>query len=231
LISAWYPVLAGVPVAAAGTLAWGAFHPASPLFGPVVRHAPSDQTIALTFDDGPNPAITPRLLDLLDRHGARATFFLIGRFARACPAIVREIAARGHAIGNHTETHPRLVFLSTRRVLAELVECQQSIGAITGAAPSVMRPPFGSRGPQLRAAIKRSGLKQVVTWTLLAHDWSQRGKRRLIAQLGHVHGSDVVVLHDGSHTMLNADRADTLRALEHWLPRWRDMGLRTALLG
>jgi peptidoglycan/xylan/chitin deacetylase (PgdA/CDA1 family) len=177
MIAAWYPMLAGIPAGAAGTLAWGAYHPASSLFGPVVRRIPSDRAIALTFDDGPNPAITPRLLDLLDRHGARATFFLIGRFARACPGIVKEIAGRGHAIGNHTETHPRLVFLSMRRVLAELVECQQSIGEITGRAPSVMRPPFGARGPQVRAAVKTSGLKQVVTWTVLAHDWSRRGKR------------------------------------------------------
>ena len=230
MIPAWYPVLAGIP-AAAGGLAWGAYHPASSLFGPVFRRLPSDQTIALTFDDGPNPAITPHLLELLARHDARATFFLIGRFARACPAIVREIADRGHTIGNHTETHPSLVFLSRRRVVAELVECQRSIGAITGAAPSLMRPPFGARGPQLRAAIKKSGLKQVVTWTLMGYDWSPRGKQRLIARLGRVHGGDVVVFHDGSHTMLNADRADTLRALEHWLPRWRDMGLRTVSLG
>ena len=94
-----------------------------------------------------------------------------------------------------------------------------------------MRPPFGARGPQLRAALKKSGLKQVVTWTLMGHDWSPRGKTRLIARLGRVHGSDVVVFHDGSYTMLNADRADTLRALEHWLPRWRDRGLRTVSLG
>ena len=82
----------------------------------------------------------------------------------------------------------------------------------------------------MRAAVKKSGLKQVVTWTVLAHDWSRRGKRRLIAHLGRVHGTDVVVFHDGSHTMLNADRADTLRALDHWLPRWRDIGLRTELI-
>jgi peptidoglycan/xylan/chitin deacetylase (PgdA/CDA1 family) len=227
--AAWYPVLAGVP-AAAGGLAWGAYDPASPLFGPVLRRLPSDQTIALTFDDGPNPAITPRLLDLLDLHDARATFFLIGQFARACPGLVLEIAGRGHTIGNHTETHPSLVFLSTRRVMAELVGCQRSIGEITGTAPSLMRPPFGARGPHLRAAIRKSGLEQVVTWTLMGHDWSPRGKQRLIARLGRVRRRDIVVLHDGSHTMLNADRMDTLRALEHWLPRWKDAGLRTVSL-
>jgi peptidoglycan/xylan/chitin deacetylase (PgdA/CDA1 family) len=229
-IAPWYPVLAaGIP-AAAGGLAWGACHPASPLFGPVLRRLPSNQAIALTFDDGPNPAVTPRLLELLDTHGARATFFLIGQFARACPGIVREIADRGHTIGNHTETHPSLVFLSSRRVVAELAGCQRSIAAITGTAPSLMRPPFGRRGPQLRAALETCGLKQVVTWTLLGHDWSPRGKQRLIPRLGRVHGGDIVVFHDGSHRMLNADRMETLRALEHWLPRWKDSGLRTVSL-
>jgi peptidoglycan/xylan/chitin deacetylase (PgdA/CDA1 family) len=230
MIAPWYPVLAGIP-AAAGALAWGAYHPASPLFGPVLHRLPSRQSIALTFDDGPNPAVTPRLLDLLDRHDARATFFLIGRFARACPAVVRDIAARGHRIGNHTETHPNLIFLSSRRIVAELAACQQSIADITGAAPSMMRPPFGARGPQLHAAALKSGLTQVVTWTLLAFDWSPRGVRHLVARLRRVRGGDVIAFHDGSHTGLNADRTDTLRALEHWLPRWSDAGLRTALLG
>jgi len=229
MIAPWYPVLAGIP-AAAGGLAWGAYHPASTLFGPVLRRLPPDSTIALTFDDGPNPAVTPRLLDLLDLHDACATFYLIGRFVRACPGIVREIASRGHAIGNHTETHPNLAFLSTRRVVTELVECQRSITEITGREPSMMRPPFGARGPQLRAAIRMSGLTQVVTWTLQGRDWSPRGKHRLIGRLGRVHGGDIVVLHDGSHTMLNADRMDTLRALEYWLPRWKDSGLRTVSL-
>src|SRR6202790_4692442 len=118
--------------AAAGIGAYGAAYPRSQLFGSTVCRTNSPRKLALTFDDGPNPAITPRLLDLLDRHDARATFFLIGQFARACPGIVRENAGRGHTIGNHTETHPSLVFLSTRRVMAELVGCQRSIGEITG---------------------------------------------------------------------------------------------------
>src|SRR5204862_124467 len=95
---------------------------------------------------GPNPALTPRLLELLDRHEARATFFLIGRFVRACPGIVREISDRGHAIGNHTETHPSLVFLSTPRIVSELVECQRSIGKVTGVPEPVWPVPPDSAG-------------------------------------------------------------------------------------
>src|SRR5690242_5558762 len=85
-----------------GMSAWGACHPRSQLFGRTRCDTGRDGTLALTFDDGPNPAVTPRLLDLLDRYDARATFFLIGRHVRACPALAADVAARGHAIGNHT---------------------------------------------------------------------------------------------------------------------------------
>ena len=96
--------------AAAGITAWGAVAPSSELFGPTVRRTSSSRKIALTFDDGPNPAVTPRLLELFDRHSVRATFFLIGKFARACPELVKEISARGHLIGNHSDTHANLFF-------------------------------------------------------------------------------------------------------------------------
>ena len=79
-----------------------------------MRHTASAKKIALTFDDGPNPAVTPRLLELFDRHSVRATFFLIGKFARACPDLVREISARGHLLGNHTDTHANLIFQIAR---------------------------------------------------------------------------------------------------------------------
>src|SRR5262249_52751001 len=123
------------------------------------------RTIALTFDDGPNPALTPRLLELLERHQARATFFLVGRWANAHPSIVRDIQAGGHTIGNHTTTHPNLVWLSKRRIVAELAPRQAIIEDIVGVRPALVRPPFGARGPQLPAAVRESGLTDVVMWT------------------------------------------------------------------
>jgi peptidoglycan-N-acetylglucosamine deacetylase len=112
---------------AAGVCAWGAYHPSSELFGRTERRIGRARAIALTFDDGPNPAVTPRLLDLLERHDARGTFFLIGRHVRACPALTAEIAGRGHTIGNHTDTHPNLLWQSRRRILEELERCNASI--------------------------------------------------------------------------------------------------------
>src|SRR5439155_1602542 len=95
---------AAAAVAVAGITAYGAAYPRAQLFGSTICRTNSPRKLALTFDDGPNPAITPKLLDLLDRYNAKATFFLIGRYVRECPDLVREIAARGHGIGNHTDT-------------------------------------------------------------------------------------------------------------------------------
>src|SRR2546425_10940117 len=114
-------------LAAGGITAYGAVYPRSQIFGPAIWCTNSPRKLALTFDDGPNPAITPKLLDLLDRYDAKATFFLIGRFVRECPDLVREIAARGHGIGNHTDTHPNLFWLAPSQITAELRLCQEAI--------------------------------------------------------------------------------------------------------
>ena len=213
-----------------GLAAWGAFHPASQLFGATIRRTRAAQSVALTFDDGPNPGVTPRLLDLLDRYDARATFFVIGRWTRACPDVVHEIAARGHVLGNHTDTHPNLVWRSRQGTCDELNRCQESIEAAAGVRPTLVRPPFGFRGPQLAAAAKASGLRHVVMWTIMGHDWNGRSAARLDQQLARVSERDIVVLHDGSHQALGADREATLKALGEWLPRWRDRGIRAVAL-
>ena len=227
-----------VAAAAAAATAWGAVNPGSQLFGPTLRRTKSSGSIALTFDDGPNPSITPALLDLLERHSAHATFFVIGRFARACPELVPEPAARGHAIGNHTDTHAPLAWLSAQRIGVELARCQEAVVAATQAQPPAwMRPPFGFRGPQLRGAVRRAGLAGVAMWSLTCYDWKPQPAARLIARLGRTRGADkaasagagrggeIVLLHDGDHRALGGDRAHVVTALEYWLPRWRDQGV------
>ncbi len=224
----------------AGLLAaYGAAYPQSQLFGPTVRYTPSPGQLAITFDDGPNPAITPQLLDLLDRNGARATFFLIGRFVRECPDLVREIAARGHAIGNHTDTHPNLFWLGRARLREELDRCQQALAAVLGEPPVLMRPPFGLRNPLLNEVVQEAGIRSVVMWTLLPGDWLPKPAAWLIRRMQPIAergaraqegtprrpGGDVLCLHDGDHRRLHGDRGRTLAALEYWLPRWRDLGL------
>jgi len=222
---------------AVGAYAYGGLHSQSQLFGPTVRRTPSAKQFALTFDDGPNPAATPRLLDLLDRHKARATFFLIGNYVRAYPELARETAARGHQICNHTQTHPNLFWLSRVKVRRELEACQAAIADVMGHTPRWMRPPFGARSPFLDGIARQMGFRGVVMWTQIPGDWKPKPAEWLIARMQPVakhleqrradskQGGDVLVLHDGDHRFLNADRNHTLQALEYWLPRWRDAGL------
>jgi peptidoglycan-N-acetylglucosamine deacetylase len=217
---------------AAGIGAWGAFHPSSELFGQTRRRTGRARTIALTFDDGPNPAVTPQLLDLLERYDARGTFFVIGRHVRACPALAREIAARGHAIGNHTDTHPNLLWQSRRRIVDELERCDVSIADATGQRPArIMRPPWGYRRPQVHAAARDAGFGQPVLWSRSARDWRTQEAAPVIQRLRAVRPGDIVLLHDGFHAALGADRRHTLHALEYWLPRWKAEGLTSVSLG
>ncbi|MFY9531056.1 MAG: polysaccharide deacetylase family protein [Candidatus Acidiferrales bacterium] len=219
-------ISAGAAAAAAGVFAWGAVAPSSQIFGRTIRRTGEPDAMALTFDDGPNPAVTPQLLELLHRYDARATFFLMGRHVRAFPALASEIAAQGHAIGNHTETHPRLIFLSSQRIAEELDSCREAIARATGCEARWMRPPFGFRGPQLKGVVRRCGLAGVVMWSRWAWDWVPQPAERVIRRLRRAGGGDIVLLHDGNYRELEGDRRHTVAALEYWLPRWRDLGIR-----
>jgi len=219
-----------LPVSA-GICAWGASHPRAQLFGPTHWRTGRDGTLALTFDDGPNPAVTPQLLDLLDRYDVRATFFLIGRHVRACPALAAAVARRGHAIGNHTDTHPNLVWLSRAQVLAELGRCDAAILSATGQSPGIMRPPYGFRGPQVHAAARQAGLHPLILWSQSARDWNEQPADRLIQRLQRVRSGDIVLMHDGFHGALGGNRQHTLDALEYWLPRWKTQGLEFVSVG
>jgi len=226
------PAIAGSgAAAAAGIAAWGAVAPSSELFGPTVRHTASSRKIALTFDDGPNPAVTPRLLELFDRYTVRATFFLIGKFARACPDLVKEISARGHLIGNHSDTHANLFFRSPAGIRGELARCQDAIAAAVHAEPPLwMRPPYGYRSPLLGGEIRRAGMRGVVMWSKSCQDWRTQAPQRLIKSLESAASADqprgdIIMLHDGDHRALGGERHYVVAALEHWLPRWRDAGM------
>jgi peptidoglycan/xylan/chitin deacetylase (PgdA/CDA1 family) len=222
------PILLGTSAtcAAAGIFSWAAVAPSAQLFGATIYRTGDSSTVALTFDDGPNPAITPKLLDLLDRHNVRATFFVIGRSVRAFPTLAKDIADRGHVIGNHTDTHPALAFLSPRRIADELDRCDDAIAAAIGRRSRWIRPPFGFRGPQLNAVIQRRGGAGVVTWSAKARDWSAKNPESVINHLRRVQGGDIVLLHDGDHRVLEGNRRHTVAALEYWLPRWKDAGVR-----
>jgi peptidoglycan-N-acetylglucosamine deacetylase len=243
LVYPWLIVTPTMMATAAAITAYGAFHPRAQLFGKTVCRTNSPRKLAITFDDGPNPAITPKLLDLLDRHSAKTTFFLIGRYVRECPELVKETVARGHMVGNHTETHPNLLRLSPTQVRVELRLCHDAIRTVLGGPPKWFRPPFGMRNPWVIPAARELGYRTAM-WNLIPGDWREKSAEWLISRMQRIeqharhklassssaadgsHGTgDIVCLHDGSHRGLNGDRIHTLAALEHWLPRWRDLGL------
>jgi peptidoglycan/xylan/chitin deacetylase (PgdA/CDA1 family) len=219
---------AGGVCAAAGVFSWAAVAPSSQLFGPTVRHTGEQATIALTFDDGPNPALTPSFLELLDRHAVKATFFLIGKWVSSAPALAAEISAAGHTVGNHTNTHPGLALCSPARISVELDRCDEAIGAATGERPRSMRPPYGFRGPQLAPVVRKRGGAAVVMWSAMARDWKPQAAETVIERLRRVRGGDIVLLHDGDPHEACADRSHTALALEYWIPRWKDAGMRFA---
>jgi len=238
------PWMIGVPSAVlaglAGITAYSAVNSRTQLFGPAVCHTRSARHLALTFDDGPNPAITPHLLDLLAKHNAKATFFLVGKFVRECPDLAKEIAARGHVIGNHTDTHPNLFFSGPEETKEQLVRCQEAIHRATWAAPRWFRPPFGFRSPWLIEIAQRHGMRTAM-WTSLPGDWRAKSAEWLIERLrfvgtqaqpeinqiakGAATTGEVLCLHDGDYAHQNGDRRRTLEALAYWLPRWRDLSL------
>jgi peptidoglycan/xylan/chitin deacetylase (PgdA/CDA1 family) len=220
---AW--LAAGGVCAASGLFAWGALAPGSQLFGRTLRRLDSASCMAITFDDGPNPTVTPGVLEILARHDATATFFLIGQRVRAFPGLAREIASRGHAIGNHTETHPSLTFLSRKRIARELERCDDAIAAATGKSARWMRPPFGYRSPLLDSIVRQRGGAGVAMWNVAAKDWRTHAPEPVIQRLRRARGGDIVLLHDGDHRVLEGKRGHVLAALEYWLPRWRDAGL------
>jgi peptidoglycan/xylan/chitin deacetylase (PgdA/CDA1 family) len=167
------PLLIAAPAAALGAAAltsYAAVNAHSQLFGPTIRQTAAPRQLAITFDDGPNPSITPQLLDLLARYKAKCTFFVVGKFARECPALVKEIADRGHALGNHTDTHPNLFFCGPEETHQELLRSTDAIQHSSWSAPVWFRPPFGYRSPWLSEIVHRQSMRTVM-WTLLPGDW------------------------------------------------------------
>jgi peptidoglycan-N-acetylglucosamine deacetylase len=209
-------------VAAAGVPAWAGFHPRSQLFGSTTCTVQNG--CALTFDDGPNPRVTPKLLTLLEKYHVPATFFVLGKYVEQHPALTREIVAANHTIGNHTYGHPSLLFFSQTQIMDELHRCTDAVAAATGQDMSIVRPPFGFRGPQFHSAVRKKGFSNVVMWSVSGRDWNPQHADRVIRRIQRTKTGDIVLLHDGDHRVPNPDRSHMLEALDYWLPRWQDAG-------
>ena len=177
----------------------------------------------LSFDDGPHPEHTPRVLDLLAESGIKASFFVIGREVVRRPEIVRRIVAEGHALGNHSWSHPRFADLAVTAQLAEIDRCDVVLEAFDGQRRHPFRPPRGELSAQLLWRLWRRG-QRVIYWTRDSLDYQSRPPSELVAELQQspINAGDIVLMHDD---------ADCARAmLAQLLPYWGKLGLRFAPL-
>ena len=188
------------------------------------RLPPGTRQIGLSYDDGPSDPHTLQLLDVLARHNVHATFFLIGRYVRQCPQIAREIVQAGHVIGNHTFDHPLLIFKSENEIRRQIVQCRAAIEDAVGGHSNFFRPPFGGRRPGVLRVARELGL-QPIMWNVTGYDWNAASAAAIERKVARgIQGGDVILLHDGDHKQMGADRSKTLIATDHLLARYKTEG-------
>ncbi len=225
-VSAGLGVAAGLGLAVGGWF-YASRWPGSRLFGEALTAPRRAGELALTFDDGPNPAWTPKLLDLLAKHNVRATFFLLGGFAQAEPELVRRIVAAGHLIGNHSWSHPHLSSTPAAKIREELARTSEVLAQIAGVRVEYFRPPFGARRPAVFRIARELGLTPVL-WNAMTNDWSEPSAERIAETLSrkidrHTRNDRAtnIVLHDGGHRALGTNREPSITAAERLIERYK----------
>ena len=222
----------GAGAAVLGGAIHGAFHRNSFLFGkPITRVSSETKSVALTFDDGPNPDATPLILDALADRGVRATFFILGRHAEQWPDLVKRVAAEGHSIGNHGYFHRKLHFKSPAYVRNDLTLGTRAIEQIAGVHPRLFRAPHGFRSPWV-TPIARSLGQRTVGWSFGVWDSDRPGRDVIVERImrGTRPGS-ILLLHDGDGYDPHGDRVQTAQAVPLIVDRLLDQGYRFDLLG
>jgi peptidoglycan-N-acetylglucosamine deacetylase len=198
---------------ALGGAAWGTYAPNSRLFGAVVGRGPRESIAFLTFDDGPNQGNTERILEVLAREKAPATFFMVGRHAERFPRTAVAVAQAGHQIGNHTYSHVKLHRLGPSRTAQEIGRAHQSIAAATGNVPRFFRAPHGYRGPFVARAIAPYQYR-TFGWTFGVWDSARPGSERIRSRVRRrLCPGAIILLHDGDGYDLYGDRGQTAEAL------------------
>jgi peptidoglycan/xylan/chitin deacetylase (PgdA/CDA1 family) len=227
--------IAGALVANHGVLFAATMAPRSRVLGPNIVRLPRASAargeVALTFDDGPDPEVTPRVLDLLDRHGAVGTFFCIGEHVAAHPALTREIVARGHAVESHSFRHSLgFGWYGPWKLRREVESSRRAIEDAAGVSPLFFRSPYGTRNPMLDPVLVKAGLRHV-SWKRRGYDAvdpnAERVFRRLVSRM--VSG-DVLLLHDGTSAKERSIEPTVLRVLPRLLRHLDQVGLRSVSL-
>ena len=209
----------------------GAFHRNSFLFGrPITRLRSTGLSVALTFDDGPNPEATPLILDALEARGVRATFFILGRHAEQWPDLVKRVVDAGHAIGNHGYFHRKLHFKSPSYVRTDLTLGTQAIERASGYHPRFFRAPHGFRSPWV-TSIARSLGQRTVGWSFGVWDSDRPGADVIVDRiLSKTEPGSILLLHDGDGYDPHGDRVQTAQAVPIIVDRLLAEGYRFDLL-
>jgi peptidoglycan/xylan/chitin deacetylase (PgdA/CDA1 family) len=220
------PALFGLTAAAAASAAgYQSMAPSGQWYGRTFAAGMrGSKQIALTYDDGPNDPHTLKLLDVLAKHNVQATFLMIGRYVQQRPDIARAVAQAGQVIGNHTFTHPLLIFESEARTRSQLVDCRQALEDAVGKHSNLFRPPFGGRRPATLRIARELGL-QTIMWNVTGYDWNAPPaaviEKRVARQM---RGGDMILLHDGGHRAMGADRTQTVIASDNLIRRYKNEG-------
>ncbi len=221
----WIAAGSALACTTAGVLAYGVRGRSASWIAPSVSHGSTERrALALTFDDGPSPA-TPRLLEILGKYQAKATFFQCGANIRRLPQIARSVFEAGHEIGNHTDTHPLLSFHSKGLIRREITRAQDAIRDTTGCTATLFRAPYGVRWFGMRQVQRELGLMGVM-WTAIGLDWKLDGAAVCRRLLPAVKNGAILCLHDGRGISTEPDVTSTIEAVRTMIPFLLDQGFR-----
>ena len=218
-------LFSGAVAAAAVTAGYQSMAPEGQWYGSTFTGlARGSKQLALTYDDGPNDPHTLRLLEVLAKHNVKATFFLIGRYVRQRSEIARELATAGHTAGNHTSSHALLTLKGQAEIRRQLSDCRAALSDAIGEHSNLFRPPFGGRRPAVLRIARQLHLEPIM-WSVTGYDWdaplAEIIERKVTRQ---IRGGDVILLHDGDHRQMGADRSQTVLATDRLIDRYKTEG-------
>jgi peptidoglycan/xylan/chitin deacetylase (PgdA/CDA1 family) len=219
-------ILAAVGLAFGLWFWWACATPSSTFFRPVLVRGPQDgKRISLTFDDGPAGQFTEQVLDILREHHVPATFFVCGKNVEEHPNLLRRIVAEGHAVGNHSYSHPYFFFKSRRRIAEEIDRTQAIIETVVGFRPNIFRPPYGARWFGLVPTLLERGM-HLIQWSATGYDWKKDAAGITQTALRELKPGAIILLHDGRETRPAAqiDRSPTTAALPSLIAGARQEG-------
>ena len=234
LPGAW-PWALGAVVLNHGVLSTAGLWPRGQWLGPNVIRLPAPaaarQQVAITLDDGPDPEVTPAVLDLLAALDTRVTFFCIADQARAHPALVRRIVAAGHSVQNHSKAHHHhFALLGLRGLTREVEQAQAMLADITGVLPHCFRAPAGLRSPLLDPVLHRAGL-HLVSWSRRGYDTRRRDPQQVLQRLTHrLSAGAILLLHDGHAQRTAAGKPVLMDVLPPLLAHCQRLGLKNVTL-